>query len=58
MNYVQPTRNAFIIPHGLKLERKNESEALRKQIVSLRKCMNKEKSSSSKRVYEVELEDE
>ncbi|WP_296876239.1 hypothetical protein [Thomasclavelia sp.] len=58
MNYVQPTRSAFIIPHGAKLKRKNESEALRRQMDSLRKCLNKEKSSDSKRVYEVELADE
>ena len=58
MNYIQPTRNAFIIPHGAKLKRKNESEALKKQRDSLRNCMNKEKSTNTKRVYEVEVEDE
>ena len=58
MNYVYPTHNAFVVPHGVRLKRNKESETLKKQRISLKDCMNKEKSSKDKRVYEVEIEDE
>ena len=51
MNYVYPTRNAFIVPHGTSLKREKESLELKAQRTLLRKCLNKKMSIDGKKVY-------
>lgn len=59
MNYVYPTRSAFIIPHGKTLKKQINSDELKKQRILLKKCLNKKESSEGKRVYNIEIvEDE
>lgn len=58
MNYIQPTQNAFIVPCGTKLKRTRESSELKEQRNSLRNCLNIKKSKWSKRVYNVEIDNE
>lgn len=54
MNYVEPVRNAFIIPQGTRLERKSESERLKKERQAIRDCMDEIKSSQTTFVFNVE----
>lgn len=51
MNYVYPTRNAFIVPHGTTLKRKKESLEIKEQRALLRKCLDKKLSIDGKKVY-------
>lgn len=41
MNYVYPTKNAFIVPLGTTLKRKQESLEIKEQRALLRKCLDK-----------------
>lgn len=50
MNYVYPTRQAFIVPHGTVLKHTKESSELKEQRESLRKCLNKTLSVNGKKV--------
>lgn len=58
MNYVYPTRNAFIVPHGTTLKRTKESTELKKQRKLLKSCLNKKQSKDGKKVYDIEVVDE
>ena len=51
MNYVYPTKNAFIVPHGTIMKRKQESLEIKEQRALLRKCLDKELSINGKKVY-------
>lgn len=57
MNNIHPSRTAFIVPSGTKLKRNKDADSLKIQRESLKSCLNKEKSDSSKRVYEVEADE-
>ena len=48
MNYVYPTRQAFIVPHGTVLKHTKESSELKEQRESLRKSVNGKKVYNSK----------
>ena len=44
MNYVYPTKNAFIVPLGTTLKRKQEPLEIKEQRSLLRKCLDKKLS--------------
>lgn len=58
MNYIQPTRRAFIVPQGVELKRQKKSKELKKAMDDLNACMDKEKSTPLHRVYIVEVKDD
>lgn len=58
MNYIYPTRLAFIIPHGAQLKKKSESEKLKNARFEIRNCLNKKKSKNGKRVYDIKIADD
>ncbi|WP_270470466.1 hypothetical protein [Faecalibacillus faecis] len=51
MNYVYPTKNAFIVPLGTTLKRKQEPLEIKEQRSLLRECLDKKLSINGKKVY-------
>ena len=52
------TRPPFIIPKGTKLKKKPESTKLRNERLEIRNCLNQQKSTKTKKVYEIEIVDD
>lgn len=49
MNYVYPTKKAFIVPLGTTLKRKQEPLEIKEQRALLRKCLDKKLSINGKK---------